>query len=724
MQVNYEYFQPLEEKLSYMSPKDLEEVKLAYAIAYEGHDGQTRSSGLPYITHPVAVAGILADLTLDVESIQAALLHDVIEDTKFTYDDLARLFGENVAYIVNGVTKLDKLKFRTRQEAEVANFRKMILSMTKDVRIVLIKLADRTHNMRTIGALRPDKQRRIAKETLDIYAPLAYRLGVMKIKRELDFLSFRALYPVRFEVIERAYEKASKVGRRRVVQIQENIAEQIQMQGIKGTVHVERLTALNIYNRLLKKQNFKSFLDVHRFIIKTDTQDECYRVLGIIHSLFKPVPHSFQDFIALPKINGYQSLTTELLSNVGEPIEVFIRTRAMDEVAELGITSTLTYTPNSKNIVGQERIQQWLESLSELQHVSVNSIEFNNSVKQELFPEDIFVFTPRGKIIELPQHSTALDFAYYIHSTVGQHAESAIIDGRDVPISTPLKPGQTVEIITNPDVKPSEAQLSDVRSTRAKARLREALKEIELENYIVKGQEILERVIGKPFAEVNKLTLVKALEFFNLKSLNDLFAEVCFGNIITPVVRAVLRSYERDAEEDSQNILSDLQNGTLHSDLSYKELLDRGLNVRLRHDCFITPGDEVMVVANYGQGLLLESRKSPIVNKRNYNSYQHLNLEWGYNPEGKFPVQVRFVLSKHGKDAGKDAADIDEELHGFINSRFPTLETFTKLVKENDRQAFLVYEVISSNKAQVDEFISTVENESGFNVEISERVFQ
>ncbi|RIY31068.1 hypothetical protein CKF54_07830 [Psittacicella hinzii] len=705
MKIDYQYFEPLLVKLNYMSEEDVAKCRRAYEIAYEGHDGQFRSSGEPYITHPVAVAGILADLCLDVSAIQAAILHDTIEDTKFQRPELLEIFGPVVTDIVDGVSKLDKLKFRTRKEAEVANFRKMILAMTKDVRVVLIKLADRTHNMRTLGSLRPDKQRRIAQETIDIYSALAYRLGIMHIKRELDNLSFKALYPKRYSLLKAAADKASNLRKKQIQHVQSAIEDALHAHGIKADVQTERVPLYNIYKRMQqKKQKFNSILDIYRFILVTSTQDECYRALGIVHIIFKPIPGTFQDFIALPKTNGYQTLVTELRNEVGDTVEVFIRTEAMDEVADLGIAQALMYTPNNKNTIGQQQVQKWLESLAELQHSTVNSIEFNNSVKDEIFPEDIFIFTPRGKIITLPQKSTVLDFAYYIHTNVGIHAVSGIVDGQEAPLNRILKTGQTVEVVTDEKAYPTELSLTLVNSARARARMRLALKEREMDKYIANGRKALEDLYRGQ--AIDEQAMLRALDFFNLKSCDDLYAEICLGNIISPVAKAVIDSY-LDPSQDSNDILERLQNGTLVSEMTYASLLAVNHQISIDQESYVTPNDEIVLTTNFGNGLLVHHRNSAFVRSKNLTPYQYVLINWGLDSLPNSQVQVQLQLETKGNDPERFVERVVELMQ---NSPTSCLRAVLG-VNHHENFTYLKVELNVSNSQDIDNFIAYLENE-------------
>lgn len=472
-------FEPLERIIKgYLPAEKIELVRRAFVIARDAHEGQTRSSDEPYITHPVAVACIIAEMKLDHEAVMAALLHDVIEDTPYTEEQLANEFGSSVADIVQGVSKLDKLKFRTRQEAQVENFRKMILAMTKDIRVVLIKLADRTHNMRTLGSLRPDKRRRIAKETLEIYSPLAHRLGIEHIKNELENLCLQAIYPHRYNILKTGIEMARSSRQDLIAKITHEIENRLAEVGIPARVYGREKHLYALYQKMLRKeQHFHSILDIYAFRIVVDTVDNCYRVLGQMHALYKPRPYQVKDYIAVPKTNGYQSLQTSMIGHKGVPIEVHIRTEEMDQMAELGVAAFWQYSEDKSHSTSvQQRAQRWLQSIVELQQSAGNTEEFIESVKSDLFSNDIYVFTPKGRIVELPARATALDFAYAVHSDIGDCCVGAIVDHAPYPISQPLQSGQTVEILTEPGKHPHPSWLKFVVSSKAKAKIRQALK--------------------------------------------------------------------------------------------------------------------------------------------------------------------------------------------------------------------------------------------------------
>lgn len=475
-------FEPLDRIIRQYLPADkIELVKRAFVVARDAHEGQTRSSGEPYITHPVAVAGIIAEMQLDHEAVMAALLHDVIEDTPYTEEQLATEFGKNVAEIVQGVSKLDKLKFRTRQEAQVENFRKMILAMTKDIRVVLIKLADRTHNMRTLGSLRPDKRVRIAKETLEIYSPLAHRLGITHLKNELEDLCFKAMYPHRYNVLKMAIEIARGTRQDLLATISHELESRLKEAGIPARIYGREKHLYTLYHKLRQRdQRFRSILDIYAFRVVVDNVDNCYRALGRVHALYKPRPYQVRDYIAVPKSNGYQSIHTSMIGHKGLPIEVQIRTEEMDQMAELGVAAFWQYNDEQIHATSvQQKAQKWLQSIIELQQSAGNAEEFIESVKSELFSNDIYVFTPKGRIVELPAKSTAIDFAYAVHSDIGDHCVGAIVDRQPYPISQPLQSGQTIEILTETGRYPSSSWLNFAVSAKARSKIKQALKQLD-----------------------------------------------------------------------------------------------------------------------------------------------------------------------------------------------------------------------------------------------------
>lgn len=473
-------FEPLDHLVQeYLPSEQIELIKHAFVIARDAHEGQFRSSGEPYITHPVAVAGIIAQMRLDHEAVIAALLHDVIEDTAYTEEQLAIEFGQNVAEIVEGVSKLDKLKFRTRQEAQAESFRKMILAMTKDIRVVLIKLADRTHNMRTLGALRPDKRRRIAKETLEIYSPIAHRLGIEHVKNELEDLCFQAMHPQRYAVLTKVIENTRGNRHELIEPILEELEQRLRAAHIPSRVYGREKPLYYIYKSLRQReQKFRSILDIYNFRVVVTTVDDCYRALGCIHSFYKPRPGQIKDYIAVPKTNGYQALHTFTIGPKGVPVAVQIRTEEMEQIAKMGVTAHWVYKQGGKNdeTTAQIKAQNWLQNIIDLQQSAGNSFEFIESVKSDLFSHEIYVFTPKGRIIELPEGATPVDFAYAVHTDVGNSCVGAKVERADYPLSQPLVSGQTVDIITSPNARPRANWLNFVVTGRAKSKIRQTLK--------------------------------------------------------------------------------------------------------------------------------------------------------------------------------------------------------------------------------------------------------
>lgn len=488
----------------YLTPEQTALVQQAYVVARDAHEGQMRSSGDPYITHPVAVASILAEINLDHETLMSALLHDVIEDTEYSKDDLAEIFGATVADLVEGVSKLEKLKFKDKEELQVENYRKMIMAMTQDIRVILIKLADRTHNMRTLGSLRPDKRRRIARETLEIYAPIANRLGIHDSKNELENLGFKALYPMRFRALGSAVKQARGNRKEIINNIQHEIETRIRDSGIDGTIDGREKHLYSIYRKMLNKElMFNEVMDIYAFRVIVNSYDTCYRVLGVVHNLYKPIETRFKDYIAIPKSNGYQSLHTSLIGPHGIPIEIQIRTEEMNAMADKGVAAHWSYKQSGKNAgtTSQQRAHQWMQSLLELQQSAGSSFEFIENVKTELFPEEIYVFTPNGRIIELPMGATPVDFAYAVHTDVGSSCVGARVDRKPHPLNKPLDTGQSIEIITSPGGKPNATWLNFVVTGKARQGIRNHLKNQRTEEAHALGLRLLSSALGESSLE-------------------------------------------------------------------------------------------------------------------------------------------------------------------------------------------------------------------------------
>ncbi|MBK4784939.1 MAG: bifunctional GTP diphosphokinase/guanosine-3',5'-bis pyrophosphate 3'-pyrophosphohydrolase [Pantoea sp. Pent] len=624
----------------YLPEEQIKRLRQAYLVARDAHEGQTRSSGEPYITHPVAVACILAEMKLDHETLMAALLHDVIEDTPATYQDMEQLFGKSVAELVEGVSKLDKLKFRDKKEAQAENFRKMIMAMVQDIRVILIKLADRTHNMRTLGALRPDKKRRIALETLEIYSPLAHRLGIHHLKTELEELGFEALYPNRFRVIKEVV-KAARGNRKEMIQkILSEIDGRLQEAGIPCRVSGREKHLYSIYRKMhLKEQRFHSIMDIYAFRVIVKDLDTCYRVLGQMHSLYKPRPGRVKDYIAIPKANGYQSLHTSMIGPHGVPVEVQIRTEDMDQMAEMGVAAHWAYKEAGESgTTAQIRAQRWLQSLLELQQSAGSSFEFIESVKSDLFPDEIYVFTPEGRIVELPAGATPVDFAYAVHTDIGHACVGARVDRQPYPLSQALTSGQTIEIITAPGARPNAAWLNFVVSSKARAKIRQLLKNLKREDSVNLGRRLLSHALGgsKKLAEIPAENIQQELERMKLSSIDDLLAEIGLGNAMSVVV--------------AKNLLQSGSESSSGSSKRSKKLPIKGANgvlITFAKCCRPIPGDPIVAHVSPGKGLVVHHESC-----RNIRGYQKepekfMPVEWDKVTDQEFVAEIKVDMFNH-----------------------------------------------------------------------------
>ncbi|MDH3001746.1 bifunctional GTP diphosphokinase/guanosine-3',5'-bis pyrophosphate 3'-pyrophosphohydrolase [Pasteurella multocida] len=608
---------------AYLPPEQIELVKRAYIIARDAHEGQSRSSGEPYITHPVAVASIIAEMRLDHEAVMAALLHDVIEDTPYTEEQLKTEFGASVAEIVEGVSKLDKLKFRTRKEAAAENFRKMILAMTRDIRVVLIKLADRTHNMRTLGSLRPDKRRRIAKETLEIYSPLAHRLGIEHIKNELEDLGFEAMHPQRYAVLQKVIQVARGNRKDMIQRITNEIKGRLEDVGIKARVFGREKHLYAIYQKMkLKDQQFHSIMDIYAFRAVVKDIDTCYRVLGQMHGLYKPRPGRVKDYIAVPKANGYQSLHTSMIGPHGVPVEVQIRTEEMDQMAEMGVAAHWAYKEGGKNdsTTVQIRAQRWLQSLIELQQSVGNSFEFIESVKSEFFPKEIYVFTPKGRIVELPVGATPVDFAYAVHTDIGHSCIAANVDRKSYPLSQALTSGQTVDIITLPNSQPSVGWLNFVVTAKARTNIRNFLKNLRGGEAITLGKRQLTRALAPTKLEdLDKNRVQNLLTELKLATFDDLLMEIGLGNQMSAVIAYRLLGEAIEIDTDG-----DLTNNKANFEIKSAG----GLLTTFAQCCHPIPGDPIVAYTSSGKGLVIHHEACANLKHRKDNPEHYMPVEW------------------------------------------------------------------------------------------------
>jgi len=632
---------------NYLEPDQVNLVRRAYFYAEQAHDGQTRRSGEPYVTHPLAVANILADMHMDHQSLMAAMLHDVIEDTGIPKDALVEQFGDTVAELVDGVSKLTQMTFESKAEAQAENFQKMALAMARDIRVILVKLADRLHNMRTLGALAPEKRRRIAKETLEIYAPIANRLGMHSLSTEFEDLGFKAMYPMRSMLIDRAVRNARGNRKELLNRILESLQACLEREGLQGKVMGREKHLYGIYQKMRgKKKSFNEIMDVYAFRI-IDKPDTCYRVLGAVHSLYKPFPGRFKDYIAIPKANGYQSLHTTLFGMHGVPIEIQIRTDEMEELANNGIAAHWVYKSKDEVINGNHaRTRQWLKSVLELQQNAGNSLEFIENVKIDLFPDEVYIFTPKGRIMELPKGSTPVDFAYAVHTDIGNSCIACRVNRRLAPLSEPLESGETVEIITAPGARPNPAWLSFVITGKARSNIRHFLKHQRHSESIALGERLLDKVLasfGTQLSDIPEARIQAVLTDCQMELMEDLLADIGLGNRMAYVVaRRLLAAEGASEEEDTQKISPDS-----NADSSEKPLAIRGtegLVVSFARCCNPIPGDPIVGYLSSGKGMVIHQENCRNLADNRHNSEKTLHLTWDKDVSGEFTVELRVEL--------------------------------------------------------------------------------
>lgn len=629
-------FEGLKQKIAeYLPPERVQLVQDAFVLAHEAHDGQMRSSGDPYITHPVAVTSILADMHLDHETLMAALLHDVIEDTHYSQEDLAEAFGDTVADLVEGVSKLDKIAFSSKQEAQAENFRKMMMAMVQDIRVILIKLADRTHNMRTLGSLRPDKRRRIALETLEIYSPIAHRLGIHDIKNELEDLGFQAMYPMRHRALKSAVKQARGNRKEIIENIRQELSTRLEGYNIEATVVGREKHLYSIYRKMKNKEKmFNEVMDIYAFRIVVNSVDDCYRSLGAMHGLYKPIETRFKDYIAIPRTNGYQSLHTSLVGPHGIPVEVQIRTQAMDQMADKGVAAHWMYKESSDGTTAQLRARKWMQSLLELQQSASSSFEFIESVKTDLFPDEIYVFTPDGRIIELPAGATAVDFAYAVHSDIGNTCVGVRVERRNYSLSKPLQNGQTVEIITSPRAKPNANWLNFVVSARARTRIRQYLRKQRSQEALTMGNRLLRHALGAvKLDDISQESVDRVVAETKHESFEDLLVDIGLGNELSAIVARRLLGENEDIPDKKGNVAI---RGT------------ESLLVTYARCCHPIPDDEIVSVLSPGKGMTIHQNGCPNIRKLAKEEPQRvLQMTWDEEPQGEFKASLRIELFNH-----------------------------------------------------------------------------
>jgi len=617
---------------NYLETKHVEDLRRAYYFAKEAHEGQTRRSGEPYITHPLAVAHVLTMMHMDNECIMAGLLHDVIEDTDVSRDELAVEFGEEVTLLVDGVTKLAKAAFETQQHAQAENLRKMLLAMSQDIRVIIVKLADRLHNMRTLGHLRPDKRRRIAHDTLDIYAPIAQRLGMNLMRCELEDLGFHVLYPIRYRVLSDAVRKARGNRKEIVSQITKSALERMEQEGLTAEIQGREKNIYSLYQKMVNKLvPFSEVMDVYAFRIVVDDVDACYRMLGVVHNLYKPVQGKFKDYIAIPKANGYQSLHTVLFGPYGVPIEVQIRSRDMDQMAEAGVAAHWLYkTGESEGSSQAHRLaRQWLQGILEMQKGSGDSAEFLENLRIDLFPEEIYVFTPKGEIMSMQRGASVVDFAYAVHSDIGNSCVAAKIGRHLVPLSTKLETGQSVEIITAPKSHPNPSWLNYVTTAKARSSIRHYLKQLRNEDAELLGQRLLNKhlnVFSSTLAEIPDQRITQVVEELELDSFEQLLGELGLGNRSALVVAQKLTQSGSalDPEPTAPLVIA----GT------------EGLVVSFAKCCHPIPGDPIHGFISAGRGIVVhQAHCKNTVNLRTQNE-KWLDVTWSDDVVREFPVDI------------------------------------------------------------------------------------
>jgi RelA/SpoT family (p)ppGpp synthetase len=668
---------------TYLPPAQIERVREAYEFGAERHQGQKRVSGEPYITHPVAVADILADLRLDGDTLVAAILHDVIEDTPTAKAEIASIFGEVVAELVDGVSKLDQIQFKNRQEAQAESFRKMLLAMVRDIRVIMVKLADRTHNMRTLGAMPPVKRRRIARETLEIYAPIAERLGLYAVKLELEDLGFRALYPYRYKVLERELKRARGNQKEFIHKISDTFKSAVKKTNIVAGVEGREKHLYSIYKKMQSKGiSLGEMVDVYGFRMIVDSADTCYRVLGLVHSLYKPMPGRFKDYIAIPRANGYQSLHTTLFGPNGVPIEVQIRSEQMHRVAESGIAAHWKYKTGDDSLGGVEhdRAREWLAGLVQIQEGG-SSEEFLESVKVDLFPDKVYVFTPKGKILRLPTGATAVDFAYAIHTDVGNRCVAAKVDRRLVPLRTPLRNGQTVEIITAKGATPNPSWSGFLVTAKARAAIKQYLKNLKKGEAAELGRRLLGQALEEFSLNLKKIpqpeidAVVKEL---NLKDAEELFEKIGLGERLAPLVARRLQPVQEEREHKGHAGGPLMIAGT------------EGLLVTYARCCFPIPNDPIMAYLSAGRGVMIHRQNCGNLAEYRKQPEKWIPVAWEATHERLFSSEIQLevgnrvgVLAAVAASVAGTQTNID---HVVLEERDSETSALTLELQVRDRQ--------------------------------------
>ena len=618
----------------YLNPYQVKKIEKSFNLACDAHKGQVRKSGEAYIHHPLSAASLLADFQLDHESIMAAILHDVIEDTEIGKENLKKSFGVKVAELVDGVSKLDKLSFSTKEEADAANLRKMILAMSQDIRVILIKLADRKHNLETIDALDSQKRKKIGKETLEIFAPIALRLGIHSLNKELEDLAFETVYPFRYATLRSMIQKSRGNRKELMEKIKNLIEKKLQDEGLNTSVVAREKHVYGLYKKMkLKEFKFSQINDLFGVRVISNTVDDCYRSLGIIHNLYTPVPGRFKDYIAIPKSNGYQSLHTSIIGPHGLPIEIQIRTKDMNILAESGIASHWFYkSKNIPSLKNYTKEQQWITNLLSIQKDSGNPKEYLKSIKADLHPGKVYVFTPKGNILDLPKRSTIIDYAYAVHTDLGNNYASSKVDDLPASPSTILKNGQRVEILVNKKFIPDPGWLNFVVTEKARHSIRAYLKSIKKNDAIALGKKLLDYSLKDFDIQLNdipKKTLNIVLQEYSCETIDDLYAEIGLGNSIAKLVAMRIAPTDMPLKENSVSNTDIQIRGT------------EGLVVSYAKCCYPIPGDPILGHISQEKGVVVHRQKCRSLNHMKKSSDETLDLSWADNVDDTFSASIK-----------------------------------------------------------------------------------
>ena len=682
---------------SYLDPHQIERIFQAYQFSAKAHEGQQRMSGEPYIHHPLEVAHILGEMHMDHQTLMAAILHDVIEDTPTAKEEIRKKFGKNVAELVDGVSKLTQVKFDTVEEAHAQNFRKMLMAMSHDIRVILVKLADRLHNMRTLGSLRHEKRMRIARETLEIYVPIAQRLGLNNIRLELEELGFSTMYPMRHRILVEQVRKARGNRKEVIAKIRNALRRRMRQEKLPIEIHGREKHLYGIYEKMRRnKLTFDEVYDVYAFRILVEDVDTCYRALGVVHNLYKPVPGKFKDYIAIPKTNGYQSLHTVLSGPFGVHIEVQIRTREMNDVAEAGIAAHWLYKSGKKSgdrSGAHRKAREWLQRIMEIQQTAGNPQEFLDNVKVDLFPDAVYLFTPKGKIIELPKGATVVDFAYAIHTGVGDTCTGARINRRLAPLGTRLYSGQSVEIITSPEARPNPGWLKFVATAKARTSIRHYLKNLKKDEAIALGLRLLNReldLFGYRYDQVQQTKLKEVLNEYHLQDDQALLTEVGLGNRIAPLIaRRLIETENRSTIPANKDTTSQpfVIKGT------------EGMVVQFPKCCYPIPGDPIVGFSSAGRGIVIHYRSCKNIAEYRNQPEKWIDVEWEENINRDFVTTVRMYATNQRGVLATVAAAISEQEANIIN---------VDIEDKDDRDTLLVFEIEVRNRQHLAQVIKRI----------------